>query len=106
MKKIVFCALSTLLLFVLAPYQSKAGSESIVVSSAEIKAANEEKACVLLDRLSEIDVMDKSDMSFSEKRKLRKEVRSINGELKTLDGGVYLSVGAIIIILLLLILLL
>ena len=43
---------------------------------------------------------------FAEKKELRKEVRASEKELKTMDGGVYISVGAIIIILLILILVL
>lgn len=61
---------------------------------------------VMYNRLEEIKAMDKSSMSSSEKKALRKEVRAINANLKTTGNGVYLSVGAIIIIILLLILLL
>ena len=53
-----------------------------------------------------IDAMDKSELSAPEKKELRKEVRSIKKELRDISGGVYLSVGAVIIIILLLILLL
>jgi hypothetical protein len=67
----------------------------------------EAKAEVLISRLNAIKAMDKSELSSSEKKQLRKEVRSIRGELNTMGGeGIYLSVGAIIIIVLLLILLL
>ncbi len=58
-------------------------------------------------RLHEIKAMDVKSMSRAERKTLRKEVNSIEKEMKTLDnGGVYISVGAIIIIILLLILLL
>jgi hypothetical protein len=60
----------------------------------------------LMARLREIDEMDKSDLSRSEKRELRKEVREIEKTLNSRGGGVYLSVGALIIVILLLILLL
>jgi hypothetical protein len=60
----------------------------------------------MYDRLDEIKAMDKSEMSSSEKKALRKEVRSIKSELKATGNGIYLSIGAIIIIILLLILLL
>lgn len=60
----------------------------------------------MLNRLDEIKSMDKSSLKSSEKKALRKEVRTINSALKSSGNGVYLSVGAIIIILLLLILLL
>tara|TARA_R110000850_G_scaffold274635_1_gene412454 strand:+ start:88097 stop:88363 length:267 start_codon:yes stop_codon:yes gene_type:complete len=64
------------------------------------------KVQVMLDRLEEIKEMDKSDLSRSERKELRKEVRSIKKELRSTGNGVYLSVGAIIVIILLLILLL
>lgn len=61
---------------------------------------------VLLSRLDEIKMMDKSSMKSAEKKALRKEVRAIKSELASTGNGVYLSVGAIIIVILLLILLL
>lgn len=57
-------------------------------------------------RTHEIITMDKSQLSNSDKRHLRKELRKMNKEAKETSRGVYLSVGAIIIIILLLILLL
>jgi uncharacterized protein (UPF0305 family) len=60
---------------------------------------------VLVDRLEEIKTMDKSSMERSEKKELRSEVREINEEIKR-NGGVYLSVGALILVIVLLILLL
>lgn len=68
--------------------------------------AESARAAMLIDRLEEIKAMDKSEMSRSEKKELRKEVKAIKSELKSTGNGVYLSVGAIIIIILLLILLL
>ena len=65
-----------------------------------------EQANVLIARLNEINEVEKSTLTFKQKRAMRKEVRHINKELRQINGGVYLSVGAIIIILLLLILLL
>ncbi|EON74768.1 hypothetical protein ADIS_4787 [Lunatimonas lonarensis] len=56
------------------------------------------------ERVAEIRAMDFAKMSKAEKRELRKELREINKETKALSGGVYLSVGAIIVILLILIL--
>ncbi|HEX8269864.1 MAG TPA: hypothetical protein VF581_08220 [Flavobacterium sp.] len=60
----------------------------------------------LLTRVDEIRAMDKSTLTRVERKELRKELRSINSELKASGNGVYLSIGAIIIIVLLLILLL
>jgi hypothetical protein len=60
----------------------------------------------ILIRLKEIKEMDKSDLSRTEKKNLRKEVKSMKKEMKAMNGGVYLSVAAIIIIILVLILIL
>jgi hypothetical protein len=64
------------------------------------------RASLLIARLHEIQAMEKDTLAASQKRELRKEVRVIKRELQQMRGGVYLSVGAIIIIILLLILLL
>lgn len=68
----------------------------------ELNAVEAQK---LISRLEEIKAMDKDHMTRSEKRSLRDEVRATNATLRS-SGGVYLSVGAVIIIILLLILLL
>jgi predicted PurR-regulated permease PerM len=60
----------------------------------------------LVQRLEVIKDMDKSDMTRLQRKGLRKEVKEIKKEMKAISGGVYLSVGAIIIIILLLILIL
>lgn len=77
-------------------------SVAIETTSKEVPAEIQLK----LDRLEEIKDMDKSDLSRSEKKELRKEVKEIKADLKSSGNGLYLSVGAIIIIILLLILLL
>ena len=56
--------------------------------------------------LEDIKGMDKSTLTKVDKKELRKEVKDIKKEMKVIKGGVYLSVGAIIIVILLLILLL
>lgn len=60
----------------------------------------------IVNRVNEIKSMDKSDLSRAEKKELRKELRSLKSQANAIGGGVYLSVGAIIIIILLLILIL
>lgn len=58
-------------------------------------------------RLNEIKALDIKSMSRSERRVLRREVKAIEKEMKTMSsGGVYISVGGLIIIILLLIILL
>lgn len=70
--------------------------------TAEEKA----KVDVMVKRIKEIRDMDKSDLSRAERKALRKEVKEIRTALKEGNGGVYLSIGAIIIIILVLILIL
>ena len=76
-------------------------TEAAVNNAATDKA----KAEVLEYRLREIKDMDKSDMSRAEKKELRKEVKEIKTTMKALSGGVYLSIGAILLIILLILIL-
>ena len=66
----------------------------------------ETRAIQLQKRLEQIKAMDKTALHREEKKSLRHEVREIKKELAALGGGVYLSIGAIILVALLLILLL
>lgn len=104
-KKIVRIASVVLLIAVSLP----ASSAIVVPATAKTNNAattNEVRTQVLLQRLESIRSMDKSEMSRLEKKNLRNEVKEIKKEMKATSGGVYLSVGAIIIVILLLILLL
>ena len=60
----------------------------------------------VMARITEIKAMDKSKMTTAEKKNLRKELKEMKHQMKATGGGVYLSVGAIIVILLILILIL
>lgn len=135
MKKITLWFAIAALLFALNPAQLKAESDNelssiepaktevgmissletsralIAVTEAEMsnvtsaEAVETAYANALMDRLNEINEMDKSAMSSSEKNELRKELRAIEKEQRP-SGGIYISVGAAILIVLLLILLL
>ena len=103
MKKITFYLMTIIALLSFTPSPSMAKSENNKVPTEKVESA---EAKVMISRLEEIKAMDKSNMTSTEKKALRKEVRSIKKSLAQSNGGVYLSVGAIIIIILLLILLL
>lgn len=60
----------------------------------------------ITNRVEEIKALDKSQLSRDEKKALKKELKDLKAEARAMGGGVYLSVGAIIIIILLLILIL
>jgi len=90
----------SLLLAMVSPSWAATGGDIIVTENNEAHAAE------LKNRMEEIRSLDKSTLSVAEKRALRREVREIKKELAALSGGVYLSVGAILLVALLLILLL
>ena len=104
MKKSVICVVISLLSLSIMPAPLQAKSNPNPVHSKA--PAENPQAKALLLRLDEINALDKTQLTASERKGLRKEVKSIKKELKTMNQGVYLSVGAIIIIVLLLILLL
>jgi hypothetical protein len=60
----------------------------------------------LLNRLNVIDEMDKTNMTKSQKKNLRQEVKAIDKSLVRSSGGIFLSAGAILAVILLLIILL
>jgi hypothetical protein len=80
----------------------------VAKSTAPMETPASVRSQELIKRLEEIKAMDVESMTRSEKRKLRKEVKAIEKEMREINdsGGLYISVGGIIIILLLLILLL
>jgi hypothetical protein len=93
---------------------------SIIPAQAEIKRPSKNQAnttevvespeiTVLINRVNEINAMDKSALSSSEKKVLRKELRNIKkhvNENSHHHGGViYISGGVILLIILLIILL-
>jgi hypothetical protein len=101
-KKIVLCLLVLSFSLSFVPATSKAESANTMTATAKEQA----DARAMVQRLNEIKQLTKSNLSWSEKKKLRKEVRAMQEKMKSMRPGIYLSVAAIIIILLLLILIL
>jgi hypothetical protein len=106
MKKLAICLVMTCLSFTLIPLQLNAEKRSDPSSLPAPKPAESAEAKSLELRLNEIKAMDKSNMKSAEKKDMRKEVKAINHRLHSIGGGVYLSVGAVILIVVLLIILL
>ena len=98
--------MTAFLFITLMPIQVTATTATPVTAIDPVKTAESTQADALIIRLNDIKEMDKSSLSSKEKRELRKETRSIKGQLKALSGGVYLSAGAVILIVVLLLLLL
>ncbi len=109
MKKITLSVLTALVLtttVVVNPIQAAHATKMEVVTIPKPTSTWSDEEGILLNRLEVIKAMDKSKLSIAEKRDLKKELRTIKKNLKVGNGGIYLSVGAIIIIILLLILIL
>ena len=106
MKRFTLCIMATLFLSLFMPAQGQAAMAIVPTSMAATKTAESEEADALTARLDEIKAMDMSTMTSIEKKQLRKEVRAIKSDLRQIGGGVYISVGALILIILLLVILL
>lgn len=74
-------------------------------ATADNEAVKKANLVRIKARVEEIKDMDKSTLTSADRKALRKELRVLGKETRS-NGGVYLSVGAIIIIILLLILIL
>jgi hypothetical protein len=108
MKKI---AISLLLMAILSltflPVQTAdASSKKPEVTAPAPTPEEKAEAKVLISRLNEINSLDKSKLNSSEKKNLRKEVKSIKSRLKDISGGIYISGAALVVIIILLIVLL
>jgi hypothetical protein len=104
MKKLTLSLASVLLLTTLSVTSVKAESKPLTPNTTS--TAQSAHVNAMLARLNEIKAMDKSTLSRSEKRELRKEVQSTKEALRR-DGynGFYISGAAVIIIILLILLL-
>lgn len=98
LKKIIPALLMTICIALAVPVFARETPATKTEVPKEVRARQIE------NRLIEIRNLTKTNLSATEKRELRKEVKSMKREQRR--AGVYLSVGAIIIIILLLILLL
>ncbi len=84
-----------------AAINSPLSKKEVVLTEAQTLRLNQINA-----RLVQIQNMDKSALSSQEKKVLRKEVRAMKAEARESGGGIYLSIGAVILIIVLLIILL
>ncbi|HQR93201.1 MAG TPA: hypothetical protein PLK14_06835 [Sediminibacterium sp.] len=84
-----------------ATKNSSSTKKEVVLTEAQTLRLNQINA-----RLVQIQSMDKSLLSSQEKKVLRKEVRAMKAEARESGGGIYLSIGAVILIIVLLIILL
>lgn len=82
------------------------GKKAKTEAKKELTVQQQARLDEIVNRVNEIKAMDKSNLTRAEKKELRSELKSMKTEARAIGGGVYLSVGAIIIIILVLILIL
>ena len=82
------------------------GKKAVAEAKKELTTHQQQRLDEIIARVNEIKDMDKSNLSRAEKKELKTELKSMKTEARAMGGGIYLSVGAIIIIILLLILIL
>ncbi len=104
MKKYSISLGAALLMLSIIPVSLRAGTEPKTETIKTTDKVENAAAAASLARLYEIKAMDLKSMNAVQKKALRTEVHALKSNLKK-EGGVYLSVGAIIIIALILILL-
>jgi hypothetical protein len=82
-------------------------SSNVALSETPVAATEtpEQHVARLTNRLEEIKAMDIKNLSKAERKALHGEVKAIKKEMKAISGGVYISVGALLLIILLIILL-
>lgn len=97
-------AMVALCISIAAPYSSNAANNSAV--STKTPETPEAMISRITARVAEIEKMDKTNLTASEKRALKKELKAMHKDAAGLDNKVYISVGAIIIAILLLLLIL
>jgi hypothetical protein len=103
MKKKIYFLATAILLSVASPAVMAKESKPVEIPLTEQQQARLKN---IETRVLEIKTMDKTSLTRQERKDVRKELQEMKKEAKAMGGGVYLSVGAIIIIILLLILIL
>ncbi len=103
MKKLIYTLTAAIMLSLSVNISTAAAKEPAKQLTEQQQAQVQE----IQRRVEEIRSMDKSDLTRQERKELRTELREMKQQANAISGGgVYLSVGAIIIIILILILIL
>ncbi len=79
---------------------------SVLVTDSSARLASETVTEQITKRIDVLQSIDKLQLNRTEKRNLRKERKAISKELRAASGGVYISVGVLLIVIILLIVLL
>lgn len=104
MKKIAYFLSLVFLMTAFAPVAIASDAKKDK-SKTELSASDQERLTEIEARVEEIKEIKLADLNKAERRAIKKELKDMNKEAKQLGGGVYISVGSIILILLLIIIL-
>jgi len=102
--KLFFALLMIFALSAPATFGSSSKSKNPTSDKMENKMSAEEVSR-LTKRVEEIRDMDKSDLTVTEKRELRKELKTTKENVRKNGGYIYVSAGTVILIIILIILL-
>ncbi|MGW8123434.1 hypothetical protein ACV07N_12310 [Roseivirga echinicomitans] len=106
MKKLSIYITFGILFLMFVPSHINAAPKNDPVINDSVETLTHEEMQAMVVRLNEIKDMDKSSLTRTERKELRKEVRTMKKDIRESGGGgLYISSGAIIIILLLIIIL-
>ena len=83
---------------------SKAKTETAAVLAKTENKLSAEEVAVLTKRVDEIRGMDKSEMTSTEKRELRKELKGIKENVRRNGEVIYISGGTLLLIILIIVL--
>lgn len=103
MRKTIFFAIVMIFTLSATTFASKTDLKSATPVATENKLSAEEVSR-MSKRVEEIRTMDKSEMTTSEKRELRKESKGIKENVRKSGEVIYISGGTILLIILILIL--
>ncbi len=106
MKKLFILFVSAIMMLTIIPSQAGDLKGLYKKEVAGTNTLSADDVAAYEARINAIKAMDKASMTAAERKELRKEVRTIESELKLNSGGVYVSVGVLLLIIILLIVLL
>lgn len=82
---------------------AKSHNETAPMTKTEMSA--KENSNILINRINEINAMDKSKLSKKEKSLLKSELKRMKNQVHSARNGIYISTGAVLLIILIIILL-
>jgi len=103
MKKTIFIAIMMIFTLGATTFAAKNDLKSTTPVATENKLSTEELS-QMKNRVEEIRSMDKSEMTVSEKRELRKESKGIKENVRKSGEVIYISGGTLLLIILIIVL--